>query len=94
MNMLFSSDHAFSLCQGVIVTEIDGESVLLDSTSGQYFGLNDTGTRILKLIEDQQHYSKICEKLTSEYPNSNSDIETDVSELIIQMLDKGLIRQL
>lgn len=92
--MSFSSDQAFSLCSGVIITEIDGESVLLDSASGQYFGLNDTGTQILNLIKNQQHYSKICEKLTSKYPNNDSNINEDVCELITQMLDKQLIRRL
>ena len=92
--MTFSSDQLFSLSAGVIATEIDGESVLLHSTSGQYFGLNDTGTHILQLIKKQQSYSSICEKMRLKHPENSSDINADVNQLLSDMLSKQLIKQL
>ena len=94
MNTLFPPDQAFSLSSGVIVTQVDGESVLLDSDKGQYFGLNGTGTQILELIEKHQHYSKICEKLAEKYPDNLPEINADVSELLSNLLDQQLISQL
>lgn len=34
---------------GIILAEFDGESVLLDTNSGQYFALNETGGALWKL---------------------------------------------
>lgn len=93
MSIPFSLDQIFTLSPGVVVTQVDGESVLLDSSSGQYFGLNDTGTQVLNLIEKQIHFSEICEKLTSQYPENQSDITIDVSELISSLLNKQLIKR-
>lgn len=91
MNTTFSANQTFSLASGVIVTQVDGESVLLDSKNGQYFGLNDTGTQILQLIERQKYYSAICEELAKTYPDNHSEINTDVSELLSSLLSKKLI---
>ena len=94
MSIPFSENQLFSLSTGIIVTQVDNESVLLDSKNGQYFGLNDTGNQILLLIEKQRPYALICEELTQKYPDNHSDINNDVSELLSQLLSKKLIKLL
>ena len=38
------------LHSGLGLSEIDGETVILDSRSGRYYALNATGSRMLALV--------------------------------------------
>lgn len=75
----------------VLYQEVAGESVLLDLTSEQYFGLNSVGTRIWKCLESGMDVESICTQLESEFEVQAPELRADVQKLVRELLDAGLL---
>lgn len=75
----------------VLCRIIEGEAVLLDLDSGQYYGLNDVGTRIWQLTQEGHPPSAICDCLVDEYDVPREDAEHDVTQFLEDLADKGLL---
>jgi hypothetical protein len=75
----------------VLLQDVGGESVLLDIASENYFGLNDVGTRIWRLLDGGADLRSAHETLLAEYDVSAEQLEQDVIALIRQLADAGLV---
>lgn len=91
MSITIDGQTRFELGESVIITEVGGEAVLLDSHSGQYYGLNRIGNQILQTIESKTSLQAVCERLKTQYPDSADDIENDIKELLDDLLEHKLI---
>lgn len=76
----------------VLFQEVGGETVLLDLESEQYFGLNAVGTRVWALLNEGVDASALVETLLAEYEVEREALEADVSSLLAQLEEAGLIR--
>jgi hypothetical protein len=77
----------------VALTDLDGEMVLLDIDSGQYFGLNDVGTTVFQLVERPMPVADVIEHLQATYADVPRDqLRRDVIAFLRQMHSHGLIR--
>jgi len=65
--MKISADSIIQRNEDIISSEIDGETVMMDSSFTSYFGLKEVGTLIWQLLEEQHSVHEICERLTDEY---------------------------
>ena len=74
----------------VISRMLDGEAVILDLNSGEYFGLNETGARIWELLE-LHDTSEIAATLAREFTVTPAEASAAVDTLIHQLLDKRLV---
>lgn len=88
---MISKEQNFQLTKEVLSQEIDGDSVLLDMKSENYFGLNDVGSHVLKMLHDRSNLRKIVNHLLAIYDVEEKQLETDIAELLQQLLDAGLI---
>ncbi|HEX6975012.1 MAG TPA: PqqD family peptide modification chaperone [Vicinamibacterales bacterium] len=84
-------ETAFEIPDAVVFRELDGEAVLLNLDSGQYFGLNAVGTRIWQLLAEAKRPQPIIDALLAEYEVSHAELESDVLALLGQLADRGLI---
>jgi hypothetical protein len=75
----------------VIVRELAGESVVLDLSSGRYFGLNAVGTRVWQLIQEGQPVEGVIRSVTVEYEADAADVERDVLALLDDLQARGLV---
>lgn len=80
-----------SLSPRVLFRELDGESVLLDLHSQQYFGLDPIGTRFWQLAQEQYPFSQIHQQLLTEYLVDSETLHHDLQELIAQLQQAGLL---
>lgn len=81
-----------SASDDVVAREVAGETVLLNLASGTYFGLNETGTLIWDLIEeDSITLDAICDAIEDEYEIPREDAEADVISLVEQLVENGLL---
>ena len=78
--------------EDVVFRELDGEVVLLNLNSGIYFGLNEMGTRIWQLLQEQGHLQTVSDDLRTEYEASEDVIEKDLLVLVGALCEKGLVR--
>jgi Coenzyme PQQ synthesis protein D (PqqD) len=81
----------FRLSPDVLYRDLEGQAVILDLSSGLYFGLNEVGTRIWTLIGEGRTVADIAQILSHEYAADASSIERDVRELADALLSRNLI---
>jgi hypothetical protein len=75
----------------VVFRELDGEGVILNLASGIYFGLDQTGTRIWRLIEQHRRLDAVLAALGDEYEASRDTLERDLLNLAVELSEKGLL---
>lgn len=75
----------------VLFQEIEGESVLLNLTNEQYFGLDEVGTRIWHLLTEDGEIDKTLRCLLKEYDVEEEKLRNDLSVLINELNAQGLI---
>lgn len=71
--------------------EISGEGVILDLKSASYFGLDEVGVRLWQLLQEDASLQVACNKLLEEYDVEAPQLERDVSMLLDQLLEAGLV---
>jgi hypothetical protein len=82
---------AFTIADSVVFRELDGESVLLNLDSGQYFGLNAVGTRIWQLISELGQPQAVLDAMVTEFEVTPAELETDMLDLLEQLAAHGLV---
>lgn len=75
----------------VIVQQVEGDSVLLDIDSGEYFSLNEVGGRVWALCDGRLTVDAIVETICVEYDGDPVEIATDVHALLESLTGAGLV---
>ena len=76
----------------VVHRAFEAETLLLNLESGQYHGLNETGGRMLELLETTDgRVREAVEKLAEEYETDFDTIAGDLAEFCSQLEERGLI---
>jgi len=76
----------------VVAAELDGEAVLLDVSSGLYYGLDEVGSRIWMLLNEAPGLEAIVSRLRDEYEAAPDDLQRDVAAFIDALVARGLVR--
>ncbi|HEY9054554.1 MAG TPA: PqqD family protein [Rectinemataceae bacterium] len=77
--------------KGVMVSEVDGEAVLMDQSSGKYFGLNATAYSMLKAIADSGSAEAAIASVCAEYDAPAETVRADCLALIESLKSKGIL---
>jgi hypothetical protein len=88
---MLSFDQKFTVSPGVLSQEVDGETVLLDMNSENYFGLDEVGTRIWQLLSEKKTIRQVVDKLLDEYHADEFTLKEDVAEFVQLLIDAGLV---
>jgi len=75
----------------VLFQEIEGECVLLNMASEQYFGLDDVGTRVWQLLVEDDDPAKALTELRQVYDVDEATLRTDLAKLLEQLSSEGLV---
>ena len=75
----------------LIANQMDGEIVMMSIDNGEYYGLDETGSRIWELIELPARVGALIESLMAEFDVSKEDCESDTIEFLNDLFDKGLL---
>lgn len=70
---------------------IDGEAVIINLDSGNYYSLVETGSFIWDLLERGASASEVQDLLQQTYQGSATDIDQGVQELLAQLQQENLI---
>lgn len=71
---------------------VEGELVLLNADSGEYFGLNRTGTRIWELLGELEELDRVQNALIQQYPVDAAVLRRDLESLVAELQRAGLLR--
>ena len=72
-------------------SDLGAETVILHMGEGVYFGLDEVGTAIWKLIQEPRQVSEVCDELRVEYEVEEGRCEEAVLQLLREMSEAGLI---
>jgi hypothetical protein len=76
----------------VLCKEIDGEAVLLDLETENYFGLNETAARFWSLATASGTVGEALETLLGEYDVPREVLERDLDAIVLRWIELGLVR--
>lgn len=75
-----------------VSSNLAGEEVILDLASGTYYGLNEVGTAVWKLLVTPRRVADVCTHLQVEYDVAADALEHDVLALVNDMHRRHLVR--
>ncbi|MBD3789971.1 MAG: PqqD family protein [Campylobacterales bacterium] len=75
----------------VFAQMVDDEMVLLDMNSENYFGLDEVGTSIWQVMQEQETLEKVFETLLEEYDVSADILKKDLEDFVQKLVDNGLV---
>lgn len=76
-----------------LCTEVDGETVIMNSETGQYFGFNTVSTDIWNYLESNMTYGSLLEKVLAEYDVEQEQCEADMRPVLAKMLVWKIIKK-
>ena len=75
----------------VLFRELDGEGVLLDLETEQYYTLDEIGARMWQLLHECKRVELVIAPLLDEYDVDETTLRQDLAELIARLSKDGLI---
>lgn len=76
---------------GVLVQELQGESVFLNLASERYFTLDEVGTRMWRLLTQSDSIQAAYDQLLAEYDVAAEQLRSDLGDLLDRLVQHGLI---
>ena len=77
--------------QDVLVSDVGGESVLLNLKTEQYFGLDEVGTRMWRALTESTNIEQAYQTLLAEYDVPQQQLRQDLDELMDRLIQQGLL---
>jgi hypothetical protein len=77
--------------EGIAAQVADGEAVLLDIESGEYFALNTVGSRIWELCDGTKSTADIVSVICTEFDAAEDIVTADVAEILSELEQVGLL---
>jgi coenzyme PQQ synthesis protein D (PqqD) len=75
----------------IAASEFGDELVVLDLRDGVYYGLEDVGARVWRLVQRPVSVLELREALVAEYEVDQDRCERDVLTLVGELAAKGLV---
>ncbi|QPV64360.1 PqqD family protein [Halosimplex litoreum] len=78
--------------EDALSTTLDGESVILHTGSGEYFGFNEVGTRIWEAMQEPRSMVEITQQIENEYDVERERCRSDIESLVDELVEQDLAR--
>ena len=75
----------------VFAQEVDGEMVLLDMNSENYFGLDEVGTAIWQAMQENGDLQIVYKTLLEQYEVEAEVLEKDLLDFVEKLVESGLV---
>ncbi|MGE0525915.1 MAG: PqqD family protein [Bdellovibrionales bacterium] len=76
----------------ILSKTLSGEEVLMDLANGNYYGLNETGTRIWQAVKAGRTEAQIAEDLAADYGINANEALADVREFCALLQSENLLQ--
>jgi hypothetical protein len=78
---------------GIVWSDLDGDTVLLDAEAGTYYTLNEVAASVWDKIDGKRAIGEILELMLEEYDVDQLTLEKDLEGLVADLEDKGLVEK-
>jgi coenzyme PQQ synthesis protein D (PqqD) len=89
--MTISFTDRVAVPDGVLISHLQEESVILNLESERYLGLDDVGTRFLTVLTSSESIEAAYQQLAAEYDVDPQVLRHDLQALVDQLFDQGLL---
>ena len=76
----------------ILISGLQGESVILNLNSERYFGLDEVGTRFLTLLSEAESIQAAYDSLLEEYDVEPEVLRRDLTALLDELVQQGLVK--
>ena len=87
-----SEKAIISSLQGQLSSDLAGETVILNTDSDVYYGLNEVGARIWELVQQPRRFYEIHDILLAEYDVEPEICQHELTKIILDLKNVGLVR--
>ena len=88
-----SVSHMVSQKEENIVSDMDGEKVMLSISNGKYYNLGEIGGEIWERMINPISIEELVNQLMAHYDVEQSDCEAQVISFIEHLYDEGLVEK-
>ncbi len=81
----------FTIPPQVMSRLVEDETVLLDLSTGLYFGLEGVGQRIWESISDGKTIGEVVDVVTAEFDVDEAQARADIIAFTDDLIDRGLL---
>ncbi len=85
-------DQKITFADTVFAQEVDGEMVLLDMNSENYFGLDEVGTSIWQAMQEKENLKEVFEILLEQYEVEEDVLKNDLITFVEKLEESGLVK--
>jgi hypothetical protein len=89
--MLIAFESRVRVPSDVLLSELDGESVLLNLKTETYFGLDEVGTRMWSALTRANSIQAACDVLQADYDVDAERLREDLAALVEKLFENGLL---
>ena len=82
-----------TLPPNVVSRSVGDETVLLDTASGLYFGLDSVGQRIWQAVGDGRNLGETVDIIVAEYDVDRKQATSDVLQFAGTLVERGLLAE-
>jgi hypothetical protein len=76
----------------LLTSDLDGETIMLSVESGNYYGLDQVGSRLWALIEQPRSVSDLCDMLVAEFDVERDQCEKDILAFLHELVDEKIVK--
>ncbi len=87
----YASGQRIRLGDDTLWRKLDGEAVILQLGSGNYFGMNEVGAEALSIIREGVTLGALRAQLLERFEVDEATLHADLNELLADMSKRGLI---
>jgi len=91
MKRVLSMASQVQIPKSIAVHDLQGELLLLNTTTGVCVSLDPMGSRMWQLIQEQHALHKVLDALVHEYEVTEAQCEQDLLSYVAQMLEDGFV---
>ena len=89
--MTISFTDRVKIPDGVLISDLQEESVILNLDSERYYGLDSIGTRMLSVLTSSDSIEAAYQTLAQEYDVDRQVLKKDLLELVDNLIAQGLL---
>ncbi len=88
---MITLETRITIPEQVMYRDLDGEAVILELESGQYFGLDEVGSTMWQRLEEHTQVGAALRALVTEYEVSEEELERDLLEFVGRLAEFKLV---
>ena len=90
--MTSAGDATFAMAPSVLYRNVDGQMVLLNLDTEQYYGLNEVGAHIINRIT-MEPFDDAFAGLVEDYGVDEELLRRDIDKLVGDLMEAGLLQR-